>query len=111
MDLTAMRKEILAKLEVQPNWYVRVLVGRTEGADSFDAVFNVRIATGPEDESNMEALDRLMDPDGGVKEMLNSVEWTSFDDLSIVRCSGHTAFPAPDGPPFVGAEWTVKVMA
>lgn len=112
MDLTEIRKEIQSKLKVEPSDRVRVLVGAGPENEAWDATITVRIAAGTESEATLERVDKFMNPEGGVKEMLDSVgDWESFDDLSVVKCSGHIMYPTANGPPLIGAEWTVKVMA
>lgn len=112
MDLTAIRNEIKDAIRVLPGIEKRVFIGRHEADDGFDATVTLRLATGPESEESLAMLDMYMNPEKGVGSQLDEVEeWENFSDLAIVRCSGHTMFPVGGGPPLMGAEWTIKVMA
>lgn len=110
MDITAIRSEVLSKI-IGEFPEKRVFVGRRDEGDDFDLVLTIRVATGVASDAAQEELDKLLNPDGGLKQMLNSVpEWESFGDLTFVRNSGTVLFPTTDGPPLCGSEWTVKVM-
>lgn len=111
MEITKIRNEVLGKIPDDHYSELRVFVGRHEYSDDFDLTLTIRIATGIASDPAQEKLDALLDPDSGLKDILDRVDtWEYISGISIVRNSGTVLFPTGDGPSLIGSEWTAKVM-
>lgn len=112
MEITKIREEVLAKIPDDQYAERRVFVGRHEYGDDFDLTLTIRIGTGVASDPAMRALDKLLDPDEGLKSVLDRIDdWEYIGGLQVVRNSGTVLFPMGNEPPLLGSEWTVKVMA
>lgn len=121
-DIAAIRRALREAVEDGLSSFggsVRVVPAIDEfdnGSRGFDYLgFAVSVTTGPvEDPASEDGLDALLDPDGGVRVLLEGDRKLGglVSDTVVTRCSGYQTFPVRGDahPSLLGATWTVRCM-